>query len=278
MKPIKWKRHEKELLRDQLLDGIVKQARVPGRSYEAIRKQALKMQLIERERHPPLNERQIALVCSLKAQGLYAKQISELDILGTPSRTASAIQKVLSRLGLVNKNKSLATKNRKTWKNGELERFEQFLKRNSKKLPPRQIAERFGVSRTTVDHHQRKLGVKPTWAETMATPFIKKRMRQFFRERSKKKILNFKRHIAEREKKLEALAKKIRGKGALCPEDRQCKRCKKIWLKHRKFFFHAEVKKTGYSFWYFTRICVICEALARYEKRMRLYRKKYSVD
>ena len=266
------------MLRDQMLrlDLSVGQVRIPGRTYEGIRRQALKLCLIEKIRHPPLGESQIALLCELRKQGLSATQISNFDLLGFPHRTADAIQKHLSRLGLVNQNRSLAAKHRKIWSNGELERFDNFLRENSKKMPPRQIAEIFGATRSTVDKRQRELGVKPSSKQVLAMPFVKERIKDFLCQRSKKIILGFGKRLAQREKELEALAEKLRSNGAP-PADRQCKKCGKVWLRHRKFFFHCKGKTAGYSLWYFARICVLCEAQIRHERRMPRYRREYAI-
>jgi len=278
MKPIKWNKAEREMLCSQLRDGVpIERVKIPRRKREGIRRQALKLCLIEKTRHRAPTKEDLLLLQFLREQGFNAKEIAEMGVLHTPRRTANAIQKYFSHMGLVDPIRSTATKNRKVWQNGELQRFEQFLVQNSKKIPPRQIAKKFGVAMTTVDQHQRKLGVKSTFAETMATPFMKRHVRKFLQERSKKVILRFEEHIAQREKLLEELAEILRSKKASRPEDRRCKKCGKIWLKHRKFFFHAEVKMPKRSVWYFTRICVICEARNRHKKRMPRYRRKYAI-
>lgn len=275
MKPRKWKEAEKEMLKDRLLkDGLtIEQVEIPGRKPEGIRRQAVKLFLIERERHPPLTEEQLLLLYGFKAQGLCAKQISDEDLLGPPHRTPTAIQKNLSALGLVNKNRALAAFNRKIWYNGEKEAFAKFLVEKFRKLSTREMADKFGVSKSTVDRWQRKLGVKPSPSEAMAIPSTKEHLKKCIWERDRKKVLAFEKNLALRRKKLLAVAIALRKKRFVPPlEERKCINCGTVWPKRKKFFYYTEILHHRY----FMRSCVLCEAKRRHQKRLPMYQQRYA--
>jgi len=276
---IKWKKFEKQLLLDKLAEeGLtLKDIVIPGRNPVCIRRQALKMKLVESIRHVALTAEQKAKLRELKSQGLSARQISDMDLLGLPHRTTTAIQKNLGALRLVDANRSRAAKNKKRWLNGQRQKFDVFLCRHSKRLAPQQIAERFGLKKGTVARRQRLLGVKTSLLQTLALSYTRKRTRESGRQIARKMLLGFEKHIARREENLHLLAERLRQRTLVVPiEDRCCQKCGTTWLKHRGFFFHATVKKSCGTVWYFTRTCTICVAKQRHQKKVAQYQKRYS--
>ncbi|MEK7562741.1 MAG: hypothetical protein AAB509_03625 [Patescibacteria group bacterium] len=208
---------------------------------------------------PGLTNEQKEKLRELRQQGLTAKKISELDLLGPPHRPVDNIQDNMSRFGLVGKNRSLATKNRKHFSNGEKQEFNDFLRQNSLRFTPRQIAEKFGVKKDTVTARQRFLRIKARLAQ------------------NNPRIL-FEKYIAEREKQLEVLAQKLREQKRILPlEDRRCKKCEKVWLRHKKFFFHTIHRTNCGTSWNFWLVCVICAAKQRHQKRVAQRQPKISV-
>ncbi|MCX6720174.1 MAG: hypothetical protein NTV36_03665 [Candidatus Staskawiczbacteria bacterium] len=145
----KWTKAEKQFLKESLakerlsLENIV----VPGRSSERVRRQALKMGLIPKLRNPRISRSQRKKIREMRSQGYSVKQIAEFGLQEHPHRTANAVQKVLGRLRLVNKNRSRAARKRKIWRNGEKEEFYIFLRQYSATLSPQQIAKKFGVKK-----------------------------------------------------------------------------------------------------------------------------------
>lgn len=275
---IKWKKTERAVIRTQLEAGMHwKDAVVPGKTTDGIRRHVRRYNLAPKQRNPALTKAQKTKLRQLKAQGFSAREISDFDMLGFPHRTSSAVQKYVSALRLVNKNKSRARKNRKEWINGEKEAFDNFLRRRSKKLAPVEIAEIFGVVAETVTVRQKNLGVRPSRAESRAMPYFKKKTGEANRVRSRKMLLEFGKHVADKEKQLEELAQKLRRKKWLVPlREKRCPGCGKTWPKRREFFFHAVYKGISGTSWYFTRYCVVCIAKKKHRKKISIYEKRYS--
>lgn len=213
----------------------------------------------------------------LKAMRFSAREISEFDMLGLPHRTANAIEKYVAAQRLVNKNKSLAAKNRKHWINGEKQAFDNFLLENSKKLAPEEIAKRFGIKRSTVTVRQRFLKVKTSFAETIKLPYVKEKIRKAIQEKNRKTLLDFQKYITKKEEQLETLAQKLRRRNWLVElREKRCRTCGKTWPKIKRFFYHATHKASFGTSWYFWPDCVVCIAKQRHRKKVARYEKKYS--
>lgn len=275
----KWSRFEKELLREQMQFARVpwRKAKIPGRKKDGIRRQALRLGLKEKERHPPLSEGQQAKLRDLVLGGYPLRTISEFDMLGLPHRTVSSLRKHIGRLGLAGKNRSLAAKAKKIWLNGEKGRFLAFLEENSTLLAPQEIAQIFKVKKCTVVANQKALRVKTPLAETLAIPYFKQKLAESRRQRSRIMLLDFDNHIKQREKELDQLAEKMRGQKRLVPLlEKRCKVCKKTWPKHKKFFFFSVHRTKHGSSWHFWARCAICTSKIRHRKKVAHYEKKYS--
>lgn len=275
----KWSRFEKELLREQIQFARVpwRAAKIPGRKIDGIRRQALRLHLKEKERHPPLSKIQQEKLRALVLQRHTLRAISEFDMLGLPHRTVSSLQKHIGRLGLAGKNRSLAAKAKKIWLNGEKGRFLTFLKKNSKTLAPQEIAQIFVVKKCTVVANQRALGVKTSLSETLAIPYFKQRLTESMRKKSRKMLMDFNRHIKQRENELTRLAEAMRGQKRMVPLlEKRCKMCKKVWPRRRKFFFYSVHRGKHGSSWHFWARCVICAGKLRHGKKVADYEKKYS--
>ena len=273
-----WKPEEIESIRTQLQAGIaIENVVIPDRKTEYIKRRARKKGLVPKQRHPALTEDQKRELSGWKNKGFSTREISDFDLLGLPHRTANAIQKILGKIGEVSENRSLAAKNKKRWCNGEKQTFDDFLRQSSLKLAPAQIAKMFDVVIETVTARQRFLGVKTSLAETLAIPYVKKKIEKSSRERSKKMLLNFEKYIAKKKEDLEALAERLRGQKRLVPwQEKRCGKCKKNWFKHKRFFVHATHKTRLGTSWYFLRDCVICAAKQRHQKKVAEYQQKYS--
>lgn len=207
---------------------------------------------------PELTNEQKEKLRKLRQQGLTAKKISDFDMLGLPHRTTNNIQINMRKLGLVGKNRSFATKSRKRFNCVERQKFDDFLLKNSLDFTPRQIAERFGVKKDTVTSRQRFLGIKARLVQN--SPKIP-----------------FEKYIAEREKQLDSLAQELRQQKRIVPfEDRRCKRCGKVWLRHKKFFFHTIHKTNCGTSWNFWLVCVVCTSKERHQKKVAQYQRKHS--
>ena len=270
----KWKKEEKEMLRQNIENGIPLQAiKIANRNYDRIRRQARKLKLIAPLKNPSLTDEQKAELCRLRRQGFSAEQIADFDMLGKPERTAVAIQKSCMKLGLVQKNRSRAAKKRKIWAKGEKKKFCDFLLCHSSKLASKQIAKLFGVKRGTVELWQRQLGVKPCLQDTLALPYVKRKLKRAYRKKSQKMLASFEEHILSKQEKLKNLAEIIRGKKWIV--QKQCQTCRKFWPKHKSFFFHSTVRKNKHTSWYFCSPCKLCVARQRHEKKLR-HHQKYS--
>ena len=273
----KWTKEEKEELRQQLALGIkLKNVLIPGRNHESIRNQAVsQLKLIPPIRNPGWSAEQEAKLKELRWQGVPARKIAALGMLGAPYRTLCATRKRCSKLELGQKSRSEAGKNRKIWRKGEKEEFLAFLHLHSAKFSPDEIAEKLGVKKSTVAKWQRELGVKLCLQETIALPCVRERLKKSYREKGQKYFDSFEKRILEREKKLLALLSKMREKRWIVPpEEKRCRSCGQAWLKHRDFFFRAIVKTHGLTCWYFYPDCKICVAKQRHEKKLALRRKE----
>lgn len=278
---IRWTKEEIQLLHQQLVQENLPLEKViiPGRTANGIRRTALRRNWAEKQRHQALTEAQKARLRELKALNFSARKISEFDMLGLPHRTARAVEKYVSSQGLINKNKSAAAKNRKLWVNGEKQAFDNFLLENSKRLAPEQIAKMFGVKRSTVIVRQRFLKVKTSLAETIEIPHIREKIRKATQEKNLKTLLDFEKYVAEKEKKLEELAKEfLARKWLVKPQEKTCRICGKTWPKHKRFFFYRvyKGKERAFTSWYFWPDCVVCVAKQRHRQKVAKYEKKYS--
>ncbi len=273
----KWKKEEKEMLRQELGNGKqLPDISIPGRKHEGIWRQAKKLKLIAPSRNPSLTEEQKIKLRELRQQGFSAQQIADFDMLGKPKRTACAIQKACTRLELAGKNRSDAAKKRKMWLNGEKEGFCEFLLLHSAVLATEEIAEIFGVKKSTVNNWKKQLGVKLCLSATLALPCIRRKFREVYRQKSEKMLADFEKHILEKEKELEVLAQKMRKKKWIAAlGEKRCANCGHSWPKCQKFFFHATVRKKGLTCWYFRGLCKICIAKQRHENNMLKHQKKH---
>lgn len=277
---IKWKKHEEYALYRKLVQERIPLDKVAilNRKFDGIRRKAIKMGLILRQRNPALTEAQKEKLRQLAEQGFSARQIAENGLLEQSlCRTANSIQKYLGKLGAVNKNRSEAAKSKKVWQDGEEERFISFLIKHSARFTAKQIAERFGVKRATVASRQRFLGIKRSFKQALAIPSVRARMKQVYREKAKKMLSAFESRIAAREEKLAELAEKIRLKRQNDPiEEKHCAKCASRWPIRKKFFYHTSFRISIGSSWRVSNICVICEAKRRHRKNAERYQKRYS--
>ena len=274
----RWTKTETEELKRQISLGInIYDVKITGRLWDGIRRKAKRVKLIAPLRNPPITDAQKEKLRELRKQGLTVWQISEFDMLGLPRRTVSAIQHAFSRMEFVDANRSKGARNRKCWLNGEKQAFDTFLRRNSLKLAPQQIAKRFGVVAETVTARQRQLRVRPSLTANRQISYFKKKIREANRVRSRKMLLNFEEYVAKKEKQLEALAEKLRGQKRLFElQEKHCKGCGKIWPRHKKFFFHATYKTSFGTSWHFVHDCKICASKQCHQEKVAKYEKKYS--
>ena len=234
------------------------------------------MKLIAPLRNPSLTDEQKIKLREFRQQGFLPCQIADFDMLGESKRTVNAIQKACTRLELAGKNRSLAAKRRKMWLNGEKEGFCEFLLLHSAVLATEEIAEIFGVKKSTVNNWERQLGVKLCLSATLALPCIRRKFREVYRRKSQKMLADFEEHILEKQKELEVLAQKMRKKKWIAAlGEKRCANCGHSWPKCQKFFFHATVKKKGLTCWYFCCLCKICFAKQRHEKNVLRHQRKY---
>lgn len=273
IKPRKWKDSEKELLARKIIEEHMpwRKVRIRGRTSDGIRRQAVKLELVARERHPAPTPEQKEMLRQLYSEGFRATQIAQMNVFWD-ERTASAIQKYLSALGLVNPNRSLATRRKKVWVNGESEAFNDFLRQNSLKYAPKEIAQMFGVKKVTVVFRQRKLGIKPPASVVAAMPFVQRRIRESLRRHARKILARFGRNIARRQAWLEKLAEIIRWRDGEDFVEISCRECGKKWPRHPKFFHRRDRCDRRAARRYFTHTCVICVSKKRHKKNLAKFK------
>jgi len=272
----KWKKEEKEMLRDVFGKGAqLSDVSIPGRKSEGIYRQAIKLKIIAPRRNPSLTKEQKDKLRKFRQSGLSTQQIANFDLLAPPKRTANAIQKACAKLGLVSKNRSRTAKKRKIWLNGEKQGFLAFLRQNSAMLATEQIAKIFRVKKETVACWQRRIGEKLCLSDTLALPYIRRKFRRVYREKSRKMLANFEKNILKKQKELEDLAEELRKrKQADRLEEKICAVCGKFWPRHSNFFFHATKRKNGFTCWCFVSPCKICVANRRREKNVQRRKKR----
>ncbi len=269
----KWTKEEKEELRQQLALGIkLEDVLIPGRNHESIRNQAVsQLKLIPPIRNPGWSAEQEAKLKELRRQGVPARKIAALGMLGPPHRTLCAIRRRCSKLELGQKSRSEAAKNRKIWRKGEKEEFLTFLRLHSAELAPEEIAEKLAVKKSTVAKWQREFGVKLRLQETILLTHVREKLKKSYMEKGQKRFNEFEKRILKRKEELLALLSKMREKRwIVSPEEKRCRSCGQVWLKHRNFFFRAIVKMHGLTCWYFYPDCKICIARQRHEKKLAL--------
>lgn len=274
---IKWKKSEKELLGKLFTERrSLENIQITGRSVKCIRRQAIKMGLVPSQRNPPPSTQELQKLRQLRAEGLSTSQIAMFG-LGGPERTANAVQKYLAKLNLMDKNRSQSAKNKKIWRSGEREAFDNFLRQNSTSLAQEQIAQMFGVKQATVIYRQKILGVKTSLKQTLEIPFIKEKLKKAIQKRRQKAIYKFAHNIAEHKKKLKKLAEKLRVKDEdRLLQERCCKVCGTVWPKHPKFFHHCIKSISVGTAWHFSNTCVLCTAEQRHQKKLAKYHQDCS--
>ncbi len=274
---IKWKKYETESLLQQFALGTpIEKVVILGRSPDRIRRKALKIGLIEKSLNPPLTAKEKTKLRKLRKQGFSVKTIAKNQLLGKPYRSQDSIQKLCGKLKLVQKNRSRAGQKKKIWKPGEMQIFIDFLKQYSATLSARKIAKKFDVKKITVTSWQKKLGLNPPLSVILAMLDVKEKRQKSLEKRSSKMLAEFEEHIQKREKYLEELVEKLRSQKRIIPlEEKICKKCQRIWLKHTVFFFHTTAKRKSGSSWYFYDTCKICVAKKRHEKNVAKHQIKY---
>ena len=274
---IKWKTQEKQMLQSQLANGTpLDKVQIPGRNYEGIRKQAKKLRLIPRLSSEPWTTEQKQKLIELRAQGVTPTEIANFNLLGSPQRTVIAVFKACSKLGLAHENRSQASRNRKVWKGNEKQIFIAFLRQHSKTLTPEQIAERFRLKKVTVSAWQRRLGVKLTFQEILALPYIKRKMQKVYQQKSQKMLAGFEAKMAKKRAAFKALAEKVRRANRALPlGEKCCATCGCSWPKHRNFFYYSVTRVGGLTCWNFFAHCKICTSIQRHNKNLEQHRQKY---
>ena len=276
----KWKKAEKEELRRLLEGGTqLQDVEIPGRNYEGIRRQAGKLGLTPRLMGAAWTFRQELKLAELRAQGIPPKKIAELNLLGPPERTAVALYKACTRLGLAGENRSLASRNRKIWRQEEKQEFIAFLVQRSKTLASEQIAEKFGLKKGTVEAWQRRLGIKLKLQETLALPRIRNKMQEVYRRKSQKMLAEFEQGSAKKQEEFEVLSRAIRRKKRALPfEEKRCPACGRVWPRHKRFFYYSVTRVNGYTGWRFFSRCKICIDKQRHAKNVLRHQKKYGAE
>lgn len=271
----KYSKKENELFWRQINSGKpLEKIRIKGRKPKCVWRKLRELGLTEKRQFPALTRGQRKKLRQLVTQGFGAKQIAEWRMLGEAKHLTNQnyIQKWMGRLHLVNKNRSRATKKRRLFTPAESRGFNRFIVLHSSELSAKQIAKRYRVKPATVSARQRQLGVKPSLREAVRLPDTRRRFRTAMRKKSKKMLANFPDHIAKLEKKLCALAEKIRTNHTFEPiEEKQCLNCERHWPRRKEFFFAREYRfkeGTGVSF-HFSSPCKICMAKSRHQKRVQ---------
>ena len=208
----RWTEADIESLREQLDQGLaLKEVTIDGRTVNAIRSQALRMELVEmraNRRKWPSRQRRLLRKC--KEQGLTPIEIFEFGLLGDPLRSFWAIRKQWGRMKLSDRRRARQMRKKKIWKPGEKKKFDTFLRKNSKLMTPEEIGKEWGVARSTVARRQTELGVKATREQVMAMDYSlakQKRARQRIRRNS---INMWAKRRSNRESDLINMAEEIR--------------------------------------------------------------------
>ena len=275
----RWTEVDIDSLREQLDQGLaLKEVQIRGRTINAIRSQALRMEMVEmraNRRKWPSRQRRLLRKC--KEQGLTPVEIFEFGILGDPHRSFWAIRKQWGRMKLSDRRRARQMRKKKVWKPGEKRKFDAFLNENSKQLTPEEIGKIWGVARSTVARRQTELGVKATREEVMAMKYSLAKQRRA-RQRIRKNSINmWARRRMNRENDLISKAQDIRDSGRP-PDERTCSDCGRTWPKRREFFHTSEKKISIGVSRYFKHRCVLCENERRRTqekaKKNRAKRKK----
>lgn len=270
----------KDRLKKMIAEGVpIEEIQIPNRSPRAIRKQALRMKLILPLRNYPLTTEQKEQLVNLRKAGVPAYVIASCELLGHANRSENSVQKLCGKLGLAHKNRSRAAKKRKIWRPGEKKHFDDYIIRHSGTHSSEQIAKRFNVVRVTVTNRKKQLGIICSLKKTLALPDVKRKIRAAYMKKSTSMLEAFEAHIAEVEKELVELAKRMRENPLNETTKKFCRRCERWWPRHHKFFFHFTHKLgrsngTG-TIWHFVAPCKLCVAKERHRKNVKKHKEKY---
>lgn len=176
-----WTAKERKALRRQILreKKTPAQVEIDGRSVNAVRAQAARMDLIpKRASRAKWSQRQLDLLQDLQQQGLTPQQIYDGSLLGEPVRTKWAITKQWGRMHLADQRRVDLMKQKKRWANGELGKFHAYLLKHSSSKTPEEIARHWSVARSTVSRWQNALGVKATRDEVLQMRYSREKQRR----------------------------------------------------------------------------------------------------
>jgi hypothetical protein len=243
----------------------VEEVHIEGRTAHAIRTQAVRLGLIHaRDSRWPWPSEQRERLRELKEAGFTPLQIYQFELLGDPPRSRWAITKQWGRMKLADRDRSSKMRRKKAWKPGERKRFDDFLRKNSRRMTPEQIAKVWDVARSTVARRQTELGVKMSREEVMQMEYSQAKQRKARRRMRSGNLRRWEKHRQQKEDSLLRLAEELRS-NERPPAEQTCTDCGRSWPK-RKDFFHTRDKRIsiGTSRYYKHR-CVLCENRRRRE-------------
>ena len=257
----RWTKTELKSLRRQLAANgrRVEEVRISGRTSHAVRTQAVRLDLIRaRDSRWPWAAPQRKLLRELKQSGFTPLQIYQYELLGDPLRSRWAITKQWGRMKLADRGRSNKMRRKKRWKTGERQQFDAFLRKNSRRMTPEQIAKVWGVARSTVARRQTELGVKVSRDLVMQMEYSQAKQQKARKRMRQGNLRRWERHRREKEDSLVQLAERLRS-NERPPVEQTCTDCGRSWPK-RKDFFHTRDKRIsiGTSRYYKHR-CVLCE-------------------
>lgn len=264
-----WTAKEKKALKRQVKreKRSLSEVEIDGRTVNAIRAQAVRMDLVSRRAsRAKWSQQQLDRLKELQQAGFTPQQIYDGRLLGDPPRTKWSITKQWGRMHLADNRRSHLMKKKKRWAAGELEKFKAYLRRHSRKQTPEEIGKHWGVARSTVSRWQNELGVKATREQVMKMKYslekqqaARKRIRQANRQRWRERI-------QQREQSLHELAAELRSRERP-PEEKQCSDCHVSWPRRREFFPVTEKKISIGTSRYYKQRCILCENSRRRKKK-----------
>ena len=176
-----------------------------------------------------------------------------------PNRTVNSVSQQIRRLRLADPVRSQRYQNAARFPVAQLQEFHAFLKAHSHQLGSHEIAKEFGVSRSMVKYHQRKLGIVIGWEEAISLPTaLQKRQRlcELLRQ------WNLARGVKQRQQRLLNFEKRLKRFQTTRPDTpcRTCNRCGRHWPPTDYFFltgrkFRARIKRKVKVLRYRCRLC-----------------------
>ena len=168
----------------------------------------------------------------------------------------------MKRQGLGDPKRKLAARAAQRLTAGERSELERYLQSKGRKMASRDVASRFGLSRSTITAYRRRLKLQLSWKEARDSEEFRTRQEELRRATRRRNLAYWAKWRAKRRQMLQQLEQQLTRLGENEPK-RECVDCRERWLARREFFSMARRTRRGQTTFTMSRVCRACLAEAR---------------